>query len=609
MLKGADKTWRESGAGNVANYTQLRPGHYTLLMNATALNGLWSSTVVELAIVVRPPFWATWWAYVLYALVVVAAIRLYFVSQQRRLKQQERLAYEQKEAERLKELDEVKDRFFANVTHEFRTPLTLILTPLEKLQQDASLSPVALRTVNTIRKNTRQLLRLINEFLDFSKLHDGQMKVSLSSGELSLFVGDIVQQFEVAAAEKNITLVYKGEDTPGLYLFDEEKWEKILLNLLGNALKFTPACGTITVSLTRMIGPQLQLTVADTGIGMAPEQLPKIFDRFYQVDGSATREHSGTGIGLALVKELTDLMNGQVTVTSKPGKGSVFTVTLPAMRPQEATAQRESPSLLPVNDQVAPTELPLVLIAEDNPELSAFLSESLTGQWRIVTATDGLQAWEMILAEMPDVVISDVMMPGRDGLALCALCKEDPRTSHIGFILLTSRAAHDVKLQGLETGADDYITKPFHLNELQLRVNNLLAFQQKQRNFLKVQALPDQPDPELPTIEDIFLKQLYELLDENLDEPQLNVEYLAKGLAMSRSSLNRKLKSLLDVTANELIRRYRLQKATALLAAGHDIASTSYQVGFNTPSYFGQCFKEQYGLTPSEYIASLNQAG
>jgi signal transduction histidine kinase/DNA-binding response OmpR family regulator len=609
MLKGADDTWRESGANNVANYTQLRPGHYTLLMNATALDGLWSSTVLKLEIVINAPFWATWWAFVIYALIGAVGIRYYFVSQQRRLKQQQQLAYEQKEAERLKELDEVKSRFFSNVTHEFRTPLTLILTPLEKLQQDNSLSPATARTVNTIHKNTRQLLRLINEFLDFSKLNDGQMKVNLRHGDLSLFVSDIVQQFEHMAAEKNIHLVYTANKVEGFYLFDKEKWEKILLNLLGNAIKFTPAGGDISVGLVARPDHQLQLTISDTGIGIRPDQLPHIFDRFYQADSSATRHYGGTGIGLSLVKELVELMQGTITAASAPDKGTAFTINLPIMRAQAAAGATNGHAVKRPTGSTAPTaEQPLILLAEDNPELRAFLAESLAGIWRISTAADGVQAWENILAEMPDLVISDVMMPERDGLELCRLCKEDARTSHIGFILLTSRTAQDVKMQGLETGADDYITKPFHLDELQLRVSNLLAFQQKQRAFLQAQALPERPDAILPKVEDAFLQQLYDLLDNNLDEPQLSVEYIAKSLAMSRSSLNRKLKSLLDITANDLIKRYRLQKAAALLAAGHDITSTTYKVGFNTPSYFTQCFKEQYGITPSEYIASMSQA-
>ncbi|HKZ66484.1 MAG TPA: DNA-binding response regulator, partial [Chitinophagaceae bacterium] len=215
---------------------------------------------------------------------------------------------------------------------------------------------------------------------------------------------------------------------------------------------------------------------------------------------------------------------------------------------------------------------------------------------------------EMIMTEMPDVVISDVMMPGRDGFELCKLCKNDSRTSHIGFILLTSRAAHTVKLQGLELGADDYITKPFHLDELQLRVNNLLSLQKKQRNFLQSQVLPEKPVESLPKVSDVFIQQLYKLLEDNINEPQMSVDYIAKNMAMSRSNLNRKLKTLLDISANDLIKRYRLQKATTFLAAGDDITTATHKVGFNTPSYFTQCFKDQYGITPSEYIASIRQA-
>jgi len=616
MLKGADKTWRESGFNNVASYTQLRPGRYTLLMNASSLDGVWSDSVLQLPVIIHPPFWATWWAYLIYILIAAAVIRYYFIYQKKRLKEQQQLVFERKEAERLKEMDEVKDRFFSNVTHEFRTPLTLILTPLEKLQQDGSLPVKATSLINTIYSNTRQLLRLINEFLDFSKLNKGQMKLNLSNGDLALFVAAMVKQFESKAEEKNIHFSFLAEGVEGLYLFDEEKWEKIIFNLVNNALKFTPEEGSITVSLVKNSNDHVQLTVTDTGIGIPADQLPKIFERFYQVDASATRHYGGTGIGLSLVKELTELMKGEIKTQSSPGMGSTFTLTIPVTSVHPAPETTEgmlSKNPMSIGSDALPKsvlnesndEKPLILVVEDNMELQSFLVESLSDQWRIITASDGLQAWEMIMTEIPDVVISDVMMPGRDGFELCKLCKNDSRTSHIGFILLTSRAAHTIKLQGLELGADDYITKPFHLDELKLRTNNLLYLQQKQRKFLQSQVLPANPAEIVPKVSDTFIQQLYKLLDDNIIEPQMSVDYIAKNMSMSRSSLNRKLKTLLDISTNDLIRRYRLQKATSLLAAGNDITTTTYEVGFNTPSYFTQCFKEQYGITPSEYIASI----
>jgi signal transduction histidine kinase/DNA-binding response OmpR family regulator/ligand-binding sensor domain-containing protein len=611
MLKGADDTWRESGNNNIASYTQLRPGKYTLRMNATGPNGVWSNNIKELVINIRPPFWTTWWAYILYAIGAFIVITSYLRYHRKRTKEQEQLVFRQKEAERLKELDELKDQFFSNITHEFRTPLTLIITPLEKLSQDQSLPPQAGQILNSMQRNAKKLLRLVNEFLDFAKLNKGQMKITLSHGDFNLFVASIVQQFQDAANEKQINLTYTSGISDTIHAFDEEKWEKILFNLLSNALKFTDNGGTVDVSLKTKDGNEVELIVSDNGIGISPEDLSLIFERFYQADASDTRHYEGTGIGLALVNELVLLMQGSVKAESVQGKGSSFIIVCPLEKVTKEGAIRETVSdelLTQDNNEPAANlhEKPLILIAEDNAELRNLLAEGFTSDWKVITAGDGLTAHELILSEMPDVIVSDIMMPGRNGMELCRIVKEDQRTGHIGFILLTSRAAHDVRLKGLETGADDYILKPFHFDELQLRISNLLLLQQKQREFLRLQALPSDPGIALPRISDSFIQHVYQLLDAYLDDPQLNVDFLARNLSMSRSSLNRKLKSLLDISANDLIRRYRLQRATALLAAGNDISSTAYQTGFNTPSYFSQCFREQYGITPSEYIASMN---
>ena len=248
-------------------------------------------------------------------------------------------------------------------------------------------------------------------------------------------------------------------------------------------------------------------------------------------------------------------------------------------------------------------DAPVLLVVEDNDELRAFLVESMRNHYRVIEAADGIKAWEIILQELPDIIISDVMMPGQDGFDLCRICKTDNRTAHIGFILLTSKAAHDARLKGLEAGADDYITKPFNLEELELRVANLLLLQQKLRAWLQTQLISTSPQEELPVITDPFLLQLYQEMDAQLDNPGLGVDWLCKTMSLSRSTLNRKLKSLLDISANNLVRQYRLQKATSLLSSGVDITSASYKVGFSSPSYFSQCFKEQYGITPSDWVS------
>jgi signal transduction histidine kinase/CheY-like chemotaxis protein/ligand-binding sensor domain-containing protein len=606
QLKGADNDWIENGNNNIAAYAALRPGRYTLRINATDNNGLWSDTIKEIAIIIHPPLWATWWAYLIYILAALGLVRWYFIFRERRLKTEQNLAFEKREALRLREVDEMKDRFFSNITHEFRTPLTLIITPLEKLTQDPSLSATTISTIKTAQRNSKQLLRLINEFLDFSKLNDGQLKLKLAVGEPGLFTAGCVQSFEAGAKEKNIQLSFFAENVTGLYLFDEDKWGKIITNLLGNALKFTPQNGEVSVLLSSPANDKIRLEVKDNGPGIPLDQQQKIFDRFYQVDDSAIRNYGGTGIGLSLVKELTELMKGTIELDSKPGQSTRFIVNIPVQKMQD------NEIVWPVTRVIVKEpgknnneqELPLLLVVEDNDELRAFLVESMRTHYRVIEAAEGLKAWDIILQELPDIIISDVMMPGQDGFDLCKLCKTDNRTAHIGFILLTSKAAHDARIKGLGTGADDYITKPFNLEELELRTANLLQLQQKLRAYLQAQLFSSAPSEQLPDITDPFLLQLYQELDANLDDPGLGVDWLCKTMAMSRSTLNRKLKSLLDISPNDLIRRYRLQKARSLLLSGSDITSAAYKVGFSSHSYFSQCFKEEYGITPSEWVST-----
>ena len=605
QLKGADDDWIENGSSNVASYAALRPGTYTFRINASDHNGIWSETIKEIEILIRPPFWATWWAYAIYALLAIGLIRWYFRFREEQLKTAQHLAFEKREAIRLREGDELKDRFFSNITHEFRTPLTLIISPLEKLEQDPSLSPAAISTVKTAQRNSKQLLRLINEFLDFSKLNEGQLKIKPAAGDLKLFTADCVQSFALAASEKNIALDFSANAVDGFFLFDAEKWHKIVTNLLSNALKFTPLNGTVSVSLFSKEGDIIHLAVKDSGPGIPADQQQKIFDRFYQVDDSAIRTYGGTGIGLSLVKELTELMQGTIELDSKPGEETCFMVSVPMQKLQATETMKPAHHTITEkqNGNIMEKDLPLLLVAEDNDELRSLLVEEMRKHYRVIEAAYGSMAWEMILQELPDIVISDVMMPGMDGFDLCRLCKTDNRTAHIGFILLTSKAAHDARLKGLGTGADDYITKPFNLQELALRTANILQLQQKQRAWLQAQLLSTAPPDQLPELTDTFLIALYKEMDAKLDDAGLGVDYLCKAMAMSRSTLNRKLKSLLDISTNELIRQYRLQKGSQLICSGLDISSVAYQVGFSSPSYFSQCFKEQFGITPSEYIS------
>ncbi|QEC44591.1 hybrid sensor histidine kinase/response regulator transcription factor [Pseudobacter ginsenosidimutans] len=603
-LLGADKGWIETGYSNLANYSALLPGNYTLLLNATDPNGEWSPAITSIKVNIEPPFWRTWWAWALYILAVLALIRWYLVFRERRLQIQQNLLFEKREALRLREIDELKDRFFSNITHEFRTPLTLIHTPLESLEHDPALPPATVKNITTARKNSTQLLRLVNEFLDFAKLNNGQLKLKAAAGEINVFTASCVSAFDANAREKNIALSFTST-VSGFYLFDEEKWEKIVSNLLSNALKFAPVNGIVAVTLSSATDNQLKLEVCDNGPGIPAALQQKIFTRFYQVDDSDLRNYGGTGIGLSLVKELTTLMKGSITVESEPGKQTRFTVTVPLEKTAAAPTSTitEEPLTIKKSVQASPEDLPLLLVVEDNDELRAFLVETLSGRYRVLEASDGLKAWEIILQELPDMVICDVMMPGQNGFDLCRICKEDSRTSHIGFILLTSKSAHDARLKGLGAGADDYITKPFSLRELELRTANLYQLQQKQRERWQMQLANLAPEEPLPTITDPFLEKLYQEIEAKLDDPELDVDHLCKVMAASRSTLNRKIKALLNITAVDLIRQYRLQRASGMIAGGLDIATAAYRTGFSSPSYFSQCFKEQFGLSPSDWVS------
>ncbi|MGN6401006.1 MAG: ATP-binding protein, partial [Flavisolibacter sp.] len=562
MLNGFDKDWIDAGMHNLATYTRLPPGKYTLLVNASNTSGRWSPFIKQLNIRITPPFWATWWAYTFYALIIIVLLRVYWKYHVNHIRLQNKIELEQSKALHLQEVDEMKNRFFDNITHEFRTPLTLILTPIEKLSKDDSLSAPHRSVLSNAHRNAEQLLKLINQLLDISKIESGRMKLNLSTGELDNFIESCISRFWLQAKEKKLRLSFSNEGVRGHYNFDEEKWEKIIVNLLGNAIKFTPAGGEIFISLksipgTRPSQANIECSVADSGIGIAQEKLPRIFDRFYMADDSGTRSHSGTGIGLSLARELTQLMNGKIEVKSEYGIGTTFSVTIPV---EKIVMTAKSKFITEENDvpvagnkfELTQKEIndgPLLLIVEDNDELRSFITEGLSERWRVMEAADGKDALEIILKELPDIVVSDVMMPEMDGVELCSISKNDSRTQHISFILLTAKAAHQSKLTGLGAGADEYLTKPFHFDELELRIKNLAGQQERLRKHLQKELLPAEPLPKLPHVNNLFIQELYKYLDERLDDRDMNVETLALAMNMSRRTLNRKLKAILNISS------------------------------------------------------------
>ncbi len=534
-----------------------------------------------------------------------------------------------REAEQLKALDVLKSHFFANITHEFRTPLSLIISPVDKMLLENRFDRPLLTTV---QRNAGQLLRLINQLLDLSKLEGNNMPVSLVQGDVTEFVSQLVTQFQHSADQKGVVLTYRIEPLPPHeVVFDADKWEKILTNLLANALKFTPQGGRVSLNVSPVLAGNdlagVQLELADSGIGIAPDVLPHIFDRFYQADMSGTRTYGGTGIGLSLVKELVDLLGGTLSVTSQPAVGTTFQLMLP-VRIAQATdnvpmINGPAPSigtaapLARVSAAPGVSQRPLngvdartcLLIVEDNDELREFLVGELTPFYQVIQAVDGVEGWAMVQAELPDMVLTDVMMPRMDGHQLTHCIKTHTETDHIAVVMLTAKSNQQSRIEGLRQGADEYLSKPFSVAELHLRLHNLVSRQQKLAAYYRQQfALPTvvytKPEATKAAVMDPFLTRIYALLDQHLDDDSIGVDWLADQLAMNRKTLYRKVQSLIQLSPADLIRQYRLRKAAELLRSGRNVSETADLTGFSTASHLSALFRESYGQTPTEFMAN-----
>jgi len=612
QLVGTNDGWVFNGTERTATFTNLEPGAYEFRVKASNNDGVWNERGASVRFVIRPPWWRTWWAVAGYGLLGFGAVWAFARYQVRRARQAQELSLQQREAEQLRAVDDLKTRFFANVTHELRTPLTLILSPTESLLcHPATDHPVVRTNLNLIRRNVRHLLALINQLLDLSKLEAAQMDLEERPGYLGEFLGQVVELFQPLAESKGITLTFENATLPEPTLCDPEKWQRILSNLLSNGLKFTPEGGQVAVSLHEETGAKdsgfLRLTVADSGIGIPAGKVERIFDRFYQADTSPTRAFGGTGIGLALVKELTERMGGRVGVASVEGQGARFWVEMPRrlangtkpMVPLRPAAEptREPEVLLP--PATSDEQAPMVLLVEDSTELRHFLARELAPTYQILTAENGQEGYNLARRELPDVVVSDVTMPLLDGYALTLRLKTDPLTAHIGVILLTARATREGVLEGLERGADDYLTKPFDLRELRLRLENLLARRESLRRYHQQQLAQPEAANVVPT--DPFLKKLEPLLESRLGDSAYGAEELAHDLNMSRRTLHRKMKALTDLSPSEHLRRYRLRRAAQLLREGHTVAEVAFRVGYESQTHFSAVFKEFFQTTPSEY--------
>lgn len=607
-LENFGDDWIESGTGRTATFINLPAGAYVFRVIGSNNDGRWNETGAALRVVVESPPWKRWWAFALYGAALLGllyGVRRYELN---RLQLKNRLRLEHVETEKLREVDQLKSRFFANISHEFRTPLALITGPLQQLL-DTLPGGESRRLAGIMQRNARRLLHLINQLLDLSKLDAGKMELHLRQADFVVFLRGLLTAYEALAASRRIEVQFHAQIDSLVMLFDHAKMENIFQNLLANAFKFTKDGGVVSLSMAADADAEtIVVTVADTGAGIPDSQLGRIFDRFYQVDDGGD-ERGGTGIGLALAKELVELQRGSITVQSRPGEGTIFTVTLPVERAQVQLTEAAGQTAPVAAGATEPAGAPenavengaIVLVIEDDADMRAFICTVLRDGYRVIDAEDGSAGFETAAEVIPDLIISDLMMPKLDGYALCRKLKNDTRTSHIPVILLTARAGVADKLTGLQVGADDYLIKPFRSDELLARVHNLIAVRRKLIATLGKKALFTPETLQVTPVDQAFLQRVRQVIEREMGDEAFGLETLCAEMAMSERQLRRKVKALLGHAPSQVIRGMRLQRARQLLEQGAGtVAEIAYQVGFSSPAYFTKSFREAFGVLPSE---------
>jgi signal transduction histidine kinase/ligand-binding sensor domain-containing protein/DNA-binding response OmpR family regulator len=623
ILENFDNDWINAGTQRNATYTNLDPGEYIFRVTASNKDGVWNKAGTSIKIIILPPWWATTWAYLFYAMAFISLLYFTWKLQVKRIKVRHEFEMSRFESQKLHEVDELKSRFFTNISHEFRTPLTLILGPVKQMIEKLNEGKMK-DDLSMVHRNANKLLELVNQLLDISKLESGNMKLQTIPQNIIPFLKALLLSFTSYAERKRITLKFNSEEDEIIVYLDRDKVEKIITNILSNAFKFTPDGGRIEVTLNREDN-YANVIVSDTGIGIPKEKLARIFDRFYQVDGSHTREQEGTGIGLSLTKELVELHKGKIEVESEEGKGTTVTISLPLgkehLKPEEISKAEEekeyekekerqgyyreieSKAEHKVGLEILDKEtLPLLLIVEDNFDVRYYIKDNLKKDYRLIEAIDGEDGWNKSIDQIPDLIVSDVMMPKMDGFKLCEKLKTDERTSHIPVILLTAKAAKQDKIEGYETGADDYIMKPFEPDELKARIKNLIEQRKRLHQHFQKKGIFEIEQSKITSVDKKFLQKLILTINKNISDTALSVEMLTDKLAISRTVLYRKIISLTGEPPGELIRRTRLNRAAELIDQNFgNLSEIALEVGFNNPAYFSESFKKQFGISPSQY--------
>ncbi|WP_308760735.1 two-component regulator propeller domain-containing protein [uncultured Bacteroides sp.] len=604
-LEGFNENWLTSMSDmHRVTYTNLASGTYTLRVKATNSDGYAGTEEAFLKIVILPPFWMTPWAYIVYALLIAGAVFLSLYAVQRRERNKFKIRQIEEDAKKKDELSQMKFRFFTNVSHELRTPLTLIISPMESMMKEITDEKLHGK-LQLMYRNAQRLLNLVNQLLDFRKNEMAGLHLTLSEGDIVAYVRSICTSFLMLSEKKHVHLTFFSAMESLNMSFDEDKTGKVVMNLLSNAFKFTPEGGRVDVALemSKETPGRLLIKVSDTGVGIRDEDKERVFERFYQVEQEEPGHQStGSGIGLSLVRDFVALHEGTVHVVDNVGSGSVFQIELPV---KHVPGMEEEPLSddLPHDmeeGREGEKEKPLALVVDDNEDLVAFMKDSLSLYFRIQSASNGREAWQKVPELMPDIIVSDVMMPEMDGNELCRRVKTDKRTSDIPMILLTARQAVEDKLEGLTIGADDYVTKPFNVEILILRMRKLIDLSKRR----KTKSLID-PEPSeiaITSLDEKLVENAIKYVEANIARCDLSVEELSRGLGMSRVHLYKKLLQITGKTPIEFIRVIRLKRAAQMLRESQqNVSEIAYQLGFNNPKYFSKYFKDEFGVLPSVY--------
>ncbi|MFD1871066.1 two-component regulator propeller domain-containing protein [Hymenobacter bucti] len=636
QLKGYNPGWVYPPPGQrTASFANLPAGHYTLRVKASNGEGTWSTRPATVQFDVLAPWYKTGWAYLLYILALGGAIALYRRFEMSQQGLQNKLVLEQFKAEKEKELTNLKLGFFTNVSHELRTPLTLILGPIEEIMRSPGPVPNLAGKVELMHRQARKLLELVNQLLDFRKVETGHVPLRATYADAIAFLGEQYGSFQHKAQERGIVYQLDAPAEAVRLYFDRGKLEIIVTNLLANAFKYTRDQGRVALAATavgsasspavyaagQLVSNYLKVTVSDTGVGISAPELERIFDPYYQASHTDTLRMGGTGIGLSLARQFAERHGGQLTVASQRGAGTTFELRLPFgqqhLRPEDIQPEELNLAAAPAGSESelldeellltqpappAPAGPPRLLLVEDNDEVRQYLTQLFETDYTVLTAEDGLVGWTTALAQLPDLIISDVMMPRSDGLELCQRLKQHPKTSHIPVLLLTARTAETHELEGLGTGADAYVSKPFKPALLHAKADALLRNRRKLHEFYQRHILLQPTEIVVADADREFLEQAMHTVEQHLGDGEFSVQVLARALAMSQSVFYRRIKSLTGQTAVEFIRDVRLKRAAQLLAqTTMRISEVAFEVGIEDAKYFRKAFQKLYSLTPSDY--------